>query len=83
MTENIITMSWKGVSGKHILMTGATNGIGLAFKIEPVKLERILRNIPVFQNPDILVGLETSDDAAVFRITDDLAIVQTLDFSHL
>jgi len=30
--------------------------------------------------PDLLVGLETSDDAAVYRISDDLAIVQTLDY---
>lgn len=31
-------------------------------------------------HPDLLVGLEISDDAAVYRISDDLAIVQTLDF---
>ena len=30
--------------------------------------------------PNLLVGLETSDDAAVYRISDELAIVQTLDF---
>ena len=30
--------------------------------------------------PNLLVGLETSDDAAVYRISDDLAVVQTLDF---
>jgi selenide,water dikinase len=30
--------------------------------------------------PDLLVGLETSDDAAVYKISDELAIVQTLDF---
>ena len=31
-------------------------------------------------HPDLLVGLDRSDDAAVYRITDDLALIQTLDF---
>jgi len=31
-------------------------------------------------NPDLLVGLETSDDAGVYRLRDDLAIIQTVDF---
>src|SRR2546423_6359312 len=30
--------------------------------------------------PDLLIGLEGPDDAAVYRLTDDLAIVQTIDF---
>ena len=32
------------------------------------------------QHPDLLVGIDTGDDAAVYRLTDDLAIVQTIDF---
>jgi selenide,water dikinase len=32
------------------------------------------------EHPDLLVGLETSDDAGVFRLRDDLAIIQTVDF---
>jgi selenide,water dikinase len=31
-------------------------------------------------HPDLLVGLETGDDAAVFRVSDDMALVQTVDF---
>jgi selenide,water dikinase len=31
-------------------------------------------------SPDVLVGFETSDDAGVFRLSDDLALVQTVDF---
>src|SRR5262245_54397025 len=31
-------------------------------------------------HPDLLVGLQTSDDAAVYRLSDDLALVQTVDF---
>ena len=32
------------------------------------------------RNPDLLVGFDTADDAGVFRITDEIALVQTLDF---
>ena len=43
-------------------------------------LERILGKLPRPTDPALLVGAESSDDAAVYRLTDDLAIVQTLDF---
>jgi selenium donor protein len=36
--------------------------------------------LPIIQHPDLLVGTETGDDAAVFRLRDDLALVQTVDF---
>ncbi len=39
-----------------------------------------MRNLPTFHDPNVLVGLETSDDAAVYKLTDDLAVIQTLDF---
>jgi selenide,water dikinase len=35
--------------------------------------------LPKFDDPDLLVGFETSDDAAVYRISDELAIIQTVD----
>jgi selenide,water dikinase len=40
----------------------------------------LLEGLPVKSSPDLLVGLETSDDAGVYRISDDLALIQTLDF---
>lgn len=36
--------------------------------------------LPRFHHPDLLVGFETSDDAGVFRLRDDLAIINTVDF---
>jgi selenide,water dikinase len=39
-----------------------------------------LHDLPKFNNPDMLVGTETSDDAGVFRLRPDLAIVNTVDF---
>lgn len=40
----------------------------------------MLRNLPQVTNPDVLVGTETHDDAGVYRLTDEIALVQTLDF---
>ena len=40
----------------------------------------MLRPLAHHHHPDLLVGLQTSDDAAVFRLSPDLAIVQTIDF---
>lgn len=68
-------------SGKDsIKLTHYTHGLGCACKIEPGKLEKILSSFAPFSDPMILVGTETSDDAAVYRINDEQAIVQTLDF---
>ncbi len=40
----------------------------------------MLRQLPPFVHPDLIVGTETSDDAGVFRLGPDLAIVNTVDF---
>jgi selenide,water dikinase len=39
-----------------------------------------LRHLPPVKDPDLLVGTETHDDAGVYRLTDELALVQTIDF---
>lgn len=41
---------------------------------------QVLRRLPRSSHPDLLVGHEHFDDAGVFRVRDDLALVQTLDF---
>ncbi|MFC2089863.1 selenide, water dikinase SelD [Bacteroidota bacterium] len=63
-----------------IKLTHYTHGLGCACKIEPAKLEEILRSLPLPSDKNILVGTETSDDAAVYKISDELALVVTLDF---
>ena len=40
----------------------------------------MLHSLPPFEHPDLIVGTETSDDAGVFRLQRDLAIVNTVDF---
>jgi selenide,water dikinase len=39
-----------------------------------------MKALPLRRDPNLLVGIETSDDAGVYRLTDDIALVQTLDF---
>lgn len=50
----------------------------------PETLAQVLRPLqdlfPARDYPDVLVGLEVSDDAAVYKISDDVAVIQTLDF---
>lgn len=55
-------------------------GGGCTAKLGPAALERVLSKIEKRKNPDLLIGFDHADDAAVFRLTDDLAVVQTLDF---
>ena len=43
-------------------------------------LERVLSSIDVFVDPKVIVGYEKADDAGVYSLTDDIAIVQSIDF---
>lgn len=53
---------------------------GWAGKIGPEVLSKILDDIPAKEDKNLIVGYEKSDDAAVYKLTDDIAIIQTLDF---
>src|SRR3982750_2604779 len=46
----------------------------------PGDLQDVLGALALHAHPDLLVGLGKSDDAAVYRLTDEVAIVQTVDF---
>src|SRR5438445_6267662 len=48
--------------------------------MSPQGIAQVLRHLPPNADPNLLVGTETHDDAGVYRLTDDLAIVQTIDF---
>lgn len=64
-----------------IKLTSLSSKGGCGCKIGPADLAQVLRYLPKAEsNPDLLVGLETSDDAGVYRLSDDLALVQTVDF---
>ena len=55
-------------------------GGGCTAKLGPGALSRVLEKIPRVKDENLLVGYDSSDDAAVYRVSEDLAIVQTLDF---
>lgn len=49
-------------------------------KIGPGSLSKLLKDLPKRKDENLLVGYESSDDAAVYKISEDKAIIQTLDF---
>ncbi|WP_373231168.1 selenide, water dikinase SelD [Cohnella sp.] len=64
-----------------IKLTSLSSKGGCGCKIGPADLGEVLRNLPSApHNPDLLVGLDKSDDAGVYRLNDELALVQTVDF---
>lgn len=64
----------------QVRLTTTTKSAGCAAKLSPGVLDFVLKSLPRQPDPNVIVGFETSDDAAVYRLTDELAIVQTVDF---
>ncbi len=46
----------------------------------PEDLDQVLKELPIPKDPKVLVGLDTSDDAGVYKVNDEIALVQTVDF---
>jgi selenide,water dikinase len=67
-------------NNEEIKLTGYSKTSGCAAKIPPDILAQVLDKLPKFHDDRLLVGIETSDDAAVYKVTDDIAMIQTLDF---
>ena len=65
---------------KNIRLTKYTQGLGCACKLRPQELEKVLKDIPISTDPNILIDTRNSDDAAVYRISETTALVQTVDF---
>ncbi len=63
-----------------VRLTRFTRGMGCACKLRPQDLEQVLRSLPKGTDPAVLVGPERSDDAAVYRLSENLALVTTVDF---
>ncbi len=63
-----------------IRLTQYAHGGGCACKIPPGELEDIVKGLTGFRSPDLLVGLDDGDDAAVVRIDERSAVVHTADF---
>ena len=65
---------------KSIKLTKLTKCAGCGAKVGAGVLAQLLEGIRVPHDPYLLVGFDMSDDASVYKISDDLALVQTVDF---
>ena len=61
-------------------LTSLSHGAGCACKLSPAELHPLLAELPRTHDERLLVGFETADDAAVYKVADDLAVVTTVDF---
>lgn len=64
----------------NIKLTSYSHGAGCGCKLSPAVLQEILSGSTQTQFAELLVGNEASDDAAVYRLDDETAIVSTTDF---
>jgi selenide,water dikinase len=48
--------------------------------VSPTDIARLVSGLPTSDDPNVLIGFETADDAGVYRLDDERALVQTLDF---
>lgn len=48
--------------------------------MDPVVLDRVVKGLKVTHPPELLVGVEGADDAGVYQISEEMALIQTLDF---
>ena len=63
-----------------VRLTQQVKAGGCASKLPPGSLRAVLSKLPVQHDPNLLVGFETSDDAGIYQIAPNLALVQTVDF---
>ncbi|MBQ6115857.1 MAG: selenide, water dikinase SelD [Oscillospiraceae bacterium] len=64
----------------EIKLTKLAKCAGCGAKVGAGVLAQLLGDLKVLQDPNLLVGFDKSDDASVYKVSDDLAIVQTVDF---
>lgn len=65
---------------EDIKLTKLAKCAGCGAKVGAGVLAKLLDGIRVHRDPNLLVGFDKSDDASVYRVSDDLALVQTVDF---
>jgi len=63
-----------------VALTSLAHGAGCGCKLPAAALLPIVRGLPTVADPRLLVGSNTADDAAVFKLTEEIALVMTIDF---
>ena len=64
----------------EVKLTKLASCAGCGAKVGAGVLAQLLEGIRVHSDPNLLVGFDKSDDASVYKVSDDLALVQTVDF---
>jgi selenide, water dikinase len=65
---------------KPFRLTESVKAAGCASKLSPAALDKVLGKLPRQHDPNVLVGFDHADDAGVYQISSDQALVQTVDF---
>ena len=65
---------------EQVKLTAMAKAAGCAAKLNPATLDAVLRKLPRQTDPNVLVGFDTNDDAGIYLLGEDLALVQTVDF---
>src|SRR5271155_1766565 len=66
--------------GKPFRLTESVKAAGCASKLSPAVLDSVLGKLARQHDPNVLVGFDTADDAGVYQLSPELALVQTVDF---
>jgi selenide, water dikinase len=64
----------------QVKLTAMAKAAGCAAKLNPATLDAVLRKLPRQTDPNVLVGFDTNDDAGIYKLSESLALVQTVDF---
>src|ERR1700677_4246213 len=67
-------------NGKPFRLTESVKAAGCASKLSPAALDKVLGKLTRQHDPNVLVGFDHADDAGVYQIAPDQALVQTVDF---
>jgi cysteine desulfurase len=73
-------VSMAGDGAPTVRLTRFTHGLGCACKMRPQDLEKVLGKMPLPDHPDILVDARNADDATVWKVDEQTAWVQSVDF---
>lgn len=65
---------------EEVKLTKLAKCAGCGAKVGAGVLAKLLEDIQIHEDPNLLVGFDKSDDASVYKVSEDLALVQTLDF---
>src|SRR6202050_2008404 len=67
-------------NGKPFRLTESVKAAGCASKLSPAALDKVLGKLTRQHDPNVLVGFDHADDAGVYQVAPDQALVQTVDF---